>query len=171
LSNQDQRFFDVFILVIGLLVAFAIALGIIARSIGNETQVKWVQENPGYDKSVDERLAPAGRVGLPGDPGADAQPEAAAAVAATPVAAPLTGPQVFNQACNACHGAGIAGAPKVGDKAAWGARIAQGMDTLNKHAIEGFQGQAGVMPPKGGWANLSDGEIVAAVDYMVEQSR
>jgi cytochrome c5 len=79
----------------------------------------------------------------------------------------LSGPQVFNQACNACHGAGIGGAPKLGDKAAWAPRIAQGSGTLNKHALEGFQGQAGFMPPKGGWVNLSDGEIIAAVEYMV----
>ena len=53
-------------------------------------------------------------------------------------------------ACMACHGAGVAGAPKIGDAAAWGPRIAKGADTLHKHAIEGFQGQAGFMPPKGG---------------------
>jgi cytochrome c len=63
----------------------------------------------------------------------------------------------------------VPGAPHLGDAAAWEPRIAQGMDTLNNHAINGFQGSAGVMPPKGGRVDLSDGEIIAAVEYMVEQ--
>lgn len=175
MSTHDQRFFDVFILVIGILVAVAIGLLILARSIGADTQVAWARETPAYDKAVEARLQPAGRAALPGEESAagaaPAGGEAAATTAAAPVAAPLSGPQVFNQACNACHGAGIAGAPKNGDKAAWTARLAQGTATLYKHAIEGFQGAAGVMPPKGGWVNLSDAEIKAAVDYMVEQSR
>jgi cytochrome c5 len=172
LSTHDQKFFDVFILVIGILVAITVGLIITARSIGAATQTQWVREYPIYDKEVAERLQPAGHVALPGEPGADEQP-AAGAVAATaaPVAAPLSGPQVFNQACNACHGAGIGGAPKFGDKAAWAPRIAQGVDTLHKHALEGFQGKSGVMPQKGGWVNLSDAEITAAVDYMVSQSK
>jgi cytochrome c5 len=67
----------------------------------------------------------------------------------------------------ACHGAGVAGAPKFGDAAAWGPRIAKGADTLHKHALEGFQGGAGFMPPKGGATDLSDKSIMNAVDYMV----
>ena len=70
-------------------------------------------------------------------------------------------------ACVACHGAGVAGAPKYGDKAAWGPRLAKGADTLHEHAIEGFQGQAGFMPPKGGRVDLSDKSIMNAVDYMM----
>ncbi len=69
-----------------------------------------------------------------------------------------------------CHGPGIAGAPKLGDKADWGPRIAKGKDTLYKHAIEGFTGSKGVMPPKGGATTLSDDEVKTAVDYMVSQS-
>jgi len=169
LSTHDQRFFDMFMLVIGILVAVTVGLIILARSMGAATQTQWVRQGDVYAEQVEQRLAPAGSAALPGDPGAE--PPQAAAAAAAPVAAPLSGPQVFNQACNACHGGGIAGAPKSGDKAAWGARIAQGADTLYKHAIEGFQGQTGFMPAKGGWANLSDAEIKAAVDYMVSQSR
>jgi cytochrome c5 len=81
--------------------------------------------------------------------------------------ADLGGEEVFNQACVACHGAGVAGAPKVGDAAAWGPRLAKGADTLHKHAIEGFQGQAGFMPAKGGATTLSDKSVMNAVDYMV----
>ena len=66
-----------------------------------------------------------------------------------------------------CHAAGVAGAPKPGDKADWGPRIAQGKDTLYKHAIEGFTGAKGSMPARGGNAKMSDEDVKAAVDYMV----
>ena len=96
---------------------------------------------------------------------------AAPAAAAAPVAGPAvasadTGKKAYDTACFACHGAGIAGAPKFGDKAAWSARIGQGSSVLYDHAIKGFQGKAGVMPPKGGSA-LPDADVKAAVDFMV----
>lgn len=80
------------------------------------------------------------------------------------------GKKIYDSACVACHGAGIAGAPKTGDKAAWAPRIQQGNETLYTHAIKGFQGKAGVMPPKGG-SSASDDEIKAAVDFMVTASK
>jgi cytochrome c5 len=83
----------------------------------------------------------------------------------------MSGPQVYNAACFACHGAGIGGAPKSGDAAAWSDRIGQGSDILGDHAINGYQGNAGYMPPKGGRVDLSDEEILTAVDYMVSESR
>ena len=89
----------------------------------------------------------------------------AAASAVAPAAA--GGEGVFKAACVACHGAGIAGAPKAGDKAAWSARIAQGKTTLYTHAVSGFQGKGGVMPAKGGNASLPDADVKSAVDYMV----
>lgn len=81
------------------------------------------------------------------------------------------GKATYDKACFACHASGVSGAPKLGDKAAWAPRIAQGMDTLTKHALEGFQGKTGVMPPKGGFTNLSDEEVVAAIEYMVSQGK
>ncbi len=81
------------------------------------------------------------------------------------------GEAVYTQSCAACHDAGIAGAPKTGDQAAWAARIERGMDSLVKNAITGYQGEAGMMPAKGGNAALSDEEVEAAVHYMVERSR
>ncbi len=81
------------------------------------------------------------------------------------------GKQVYDMTCFACHAQGIAGAPKIGDKAAWEQRIAQGMDTMVSHAINGFQGSSGVMPPKGGRMDLSDADVQAAVAYMVGQSK
>ena len=65
-----------------------------------------------------------------------------------------------------CHATGLAGAPKLGDAADWGPRIAQGEALLLEHAIKGFTGKKGMMPPKGGFVNLSDDEVRAAITYM-----
>lgn len=81
------------------------------------------------------------------------------------------GKQVYEKTCATCHAAGIAGAPKLGDAEAWQPRIEKGMDTLVDHAVNGYQGKAGMMPAKGGNPSLSDAEIDAAVKYMIEQSR
>lgn len=80
------------------------------------------------------------------------------------------GKKLYEASCQVCHGAGIAGAPKVGDVAAWAPRIAQGVDVMNGHAINGFMGKAGMMPPKGG-SSASDDEVKAAVAYMVAASK
>lgn len=77
------------------------------------------------------------------------------------------GKTIYSKNCMACHAAGVAGAPKMSDTAAWEPRIAQGIETLNAHAINGFTGSNGVMPPKGGFATLNDDEVEAAVAYMV----
>lgn len=112
-------------------------------------------------------------------------PEAAAPTPAPEAAAPAPAPaapatsggnlakgeSIYKQSCFACHAAGVAGAPKLGDKAAWAPRIAQGNETLYTHSIKGFQGKAGMMPAKGGNVSLSDADVKAAVDYMVAQSK
>lgn len=92
---------------------------------------------------------------------------APAAPVAPPVAENALGKSVFGKTCAMCHAAGVAGAPKPGDKADWGPRIAQGKDTLYKHALEGFTGAKGQMPARGASTTLSDDEVKAAVDYMV----
>lgn len=99
-----------------------------------------------------------------------ADPETAAVEAAAPKA-PLTGAQVYNSVCIACHSPpGVGGAPPLGDADAWAPRIAQGMDTLISHALNGFSGSAGIMPRKGERTDLSDEEVIAAVEYMVAQA-
>ena len=110
-----------------------------------------------------------------GDKKLEAAPAAPAAVSApAPAAAPVAenelGKSVYGKTCAMCHAAGVAGAPKPGDKADWGPRIAQGKDTLYKHAIEGFTGAKGLMPAKGAAPNLTDAEVKAAVDFMVDKS-
>jgi cytochrome c5 len=105
-----------------------------------------------------------------------ADPEEPASVQAAPTStpeaapAPLTGPQVYNAVCIACHAPpGVGGAPALGDSDAWAPRIAQGMDTLIDHALHGFTGSKGVMPRKGERVDLSDEEVIGAVQYMVAQ--
>lgn len=107
------------------------------------------------DQTVDalkKRIAPVGQVYLAG-----AEP-----VAAKPTG-PRTGEQVYQGACFACHGTGALDAPKKGD-AAWKPRLAQGLDVLKKHAIEGIRS----MPPRGTCADCSDDEIVDAIKFMTE---
>lgn len=81
------------------------------------------------------------------------------------------GQETYDKACKACHDSGLAGAPKLGAEADWSARLEAGIDTLYDHAINGFQGDSGVMPPKGGQTQLSDEVVRQAVDYMVESSQ
>jgi len=89
---------------------------------------------------------------------------------ATPASGNMSGQQVFAQVCKTCHEAGIAGAPKIGDKSLWTPRIAEGESTLVQHAINGYQGKSGVMPPKGGNPGLTDDEVHRAVVYMADQA-
>jgi cytochrome c5 len=109
--------------------------------------------------------APAQPAATPGTP-------PVAGAIATPAVAGNNeaGKALFNATCAACHGAGIAGAPKFGDKAAWAPRIAQGKNTLYEHAIKGFQSEFGTMPPKGG-STAPDADVKAAVDYMVAAAK
>jgi cytochrome c5 len=118
-----------------------------------------------------EAAAPAAEAAAPAAEAAAPAAEAAApaAEAAAPAVADA-GKGTYDKVCSICHGAGVAGAPKLGDKADWGPRIAQGKDTLYEHAIKGFMGQKGMMPPKGGNTALSDDEVKAAVDYMAAQA-
>jgi cytochrome c5 len=94
----------------------------------------------------------------------------APAPAAVTTAANDAGKAAFGKACALCHAAGVGGAPKPGDKADWSPRIAQGTEVLYKHAIEGYNGAKGAMPPKGG-STLSDADVKAVVDYMVSLSK
>lgn len=97
-------------------------------------------------------------------------PVAAPAAPVAAVAVDEAGKSAYGKACALCHAAGVAGAPKPGDKADWGPRIAQGEELLFKHALEGYTGSKGVMPPRGGSA-LNDDDVKAAVRYMVAASR
>lgn len=126
---------------------------------------------PGAAPAAPAASAPAPEAPAPVAAAPEAAPAAAApAAATTSVADNTVGKSVYGKTCALCHGAGIAGAPKPGDKEDWGPRIAQGKDTLYKHAIEGYTGAKGMMPPRGGGAKLTDEEVKAAVDFMADQS-
>lgn len=125
-------------------------------------------------------IAPAASVTL--DASANASPSAASAPAASSEAAPAAttaaaadtpnpgGEKVFKSVCFMCHQTGAAGAPIAGNKDDWVPRIAQGKPTLYKHALEGFTGNKGTMPPRGGNPSLKDNEVEAAVDFMVAKA-
>jgi cytochrome c5 len=106
----------------------------------------------------------------PAETAVPAATPAPVAAPAAPVAENAVGKSAYNKTCALCHAAGVAGAPKPGDKADWGPRIAQGNDTLYKHAIEGYTGAKGLMPARGG-SSMSDEDVKAAVDHMVALSR
>ena len=163
-ASHDRKFFDTFLLVIGILVGVTVALIILARFVTRDSGVTDLAADPTYQKEVAARITPVARVAVAGQDNSALNPPAAAGAVA---AADLPGEQVYNQACVACHGAGVAGAPKFGDKGAWAPRLAQGADTLHQHALAGFQGKAGYMPPKGGRTDLSDQSVINAVDHMV----
>jgi cytochrome c5 len=167
-AEHDKKFFDTFMLVLGILIGIAVVLYVLARIVASNTQEKHVLADPASQAAVAERIAPVAKVAIAGEDNSALAPVQQAAAAP---AEDLAGEAVFNMACMACHGAGVAGAPKVGDKANWGPRIAQGDATLHKHAIEGYQGKAGFMPPKGGRVDLSDQSIINAVEFMVAASK
>jgi cytochrome c5 len=157
-------------LVIGVLAAVTIGILVLAIEMSERTQTVFTRETAEYQAAVAERIRPVGQVYLPGEEQLAAAPVVEAVAEPEPVATSMTGPQVYNSACIACHASGVGGAPIVGDTAQWSERIAQGLDTLAKHAIEGYTGSAGYMPAKGGRLDLSDDEVITAVEYMVGES-
>jgi cytochrome c5 len=169
--KRDQKFFDMYSLVIGVLAFISLGIFVMASKMSNLTQGVYTASTAEYKAAVADRLRPFGQVYLPGEDIPPDEPQVAEAAAAQPVAVGLSGPQVFNEACIACHGSGIGGAPMLSDSANWQPRIAQGIDVLHQHAVEGFSGSAGYMPPKGARLDLSDKEIHDAVDYMVGEAR
>jgi cytochrome c5 len=111
-------------------------------------------------EAIAERLKPVGDVCMQGQDCGGAAPAPAAGGGKSPE-------DLYGSVCSACHNTGAAGAPKKGDVAAWAPRISKGMDTLHNHALNGFN----AMPAKGGNPTLSDDDVKAIVDYIVENSK
>lgn len=165
---------NVFSAVLGILIAIALLLIGVSRLVDSGPKGARDVEDPLMQAEAHERIKPFGQVALAGADNASiaiAAPPAPAVEAPVAAAAPADGKSTYETVCAVCHGAGIAGAPKVGDKAAWAPRIAQGLEALDKHALEGFQGKSGMMPAKGGRLDLSDELVKATVAHMVSQSR
>ncbi len=147
--------------------AAALTDAAVAARIKAIGEVKVDANQPAGETAAPAPAAPAADAAAPA-PAADATQVAAAAPAASePAAAPAAadGKATYDQACAVCHGAGVAGAPKFGDKAAWDARVATGKDALYNSALKGKN----AMPAKGGRADIGDDAVKAAVDYMVSQ--
>jgi cytochrome c5 len=177
-QEEDASFGRTLVAVLGALVVASVVILFLARAIGE-------REASAADGTVAERTAPVGKVKVagaetiaparaasPGDLAGTPQAGQDAAAQAPPQIAqaeepPDKGKTVYDTACVVCHQTGVGGAPKIGDKAAWADRIKQGEGTLADHAIKGFQGKTGMMPPKGGRTDLSDEDVKAAVSYMV----
>lgn len=165
-ESSDTHFFNSFSLVLGILILFAIILFGVARSIGADTQSRDVLLDPLHLKEVQQNIEPFAHVAIAGKDNSALAVSTAPAGAGPAADVPATAEAAFNKVCSACHTAGINGAPKIGDHAAWAPRIAQGKETLYKDAING----KGNMPPKGG-TNWPDATIRMTVDYMVSLNK
>lgn len=170
-EKRDQQFFDAFMMLVGIFVGMIVGVILLGDLIGDGEGA----ESGAAHSMIEERIQPVGQVAVTGDPApapapapvAVAQAPAAPAPAAAPAA--MAGNAVYEQACALCHvPPGLAGAPAFGDAASWAPRIAQGRDVLAEHVINGYQGSTGVMPPKGGRVDLSDEEVLAAMQYMID---
>ncbi len=166
--SRDQKFFDMYSIIIGVSAAVALAFLVLAIKMADLTQGVYTRDADEYQAALVSRIEPVGQVYLTGEHHESSAPKVETAAAAEPVATAMSGPQVYNEACIACHGAGIGGAPVLGDAAVWAPRIAKGEDVLGQHAIVGFT-DIGYMPPKGGRVDLSDAEIIDAVAYMIAE--
>ncbi len=162
---------NVFSAVLGILVAIALVLVGISRLVDSGPKGARDTEDPLMQASAEERIRPFAEVAVSGEDNSAKEIEKTAVAIAAPAAAgasqPMDGKSVFQNSCNACHGTGLLNAPKFGDRAAWSPRIAKGLPTLEKHALEGFN----QMPAKGGNVGLPDQAVRDAVEYMVSQAR
>ena len=171
-TPTDRVFLKHFSMVIGFLVVVMFLLQGLGYYIYSYNPPA---KSPQAGKEVQERIAPVGGV-YAGDTGRAAllaAQEAAKKAAESQVAygGTLDGKTIFGNLCTTCHSNAATGAPVITDKAAWAPRIAQGMDTLLKHATEGFQGSKGLMPAKGGNPSLSAAQVKATVEWMVSQAK
>jgi len=162
-DKHDQHFYDTFVLVLGILVAFAFAMYWLANSIAEATPGAYEKGSATEEQLIDQRLAPIGDVQISGN----AATQVAASAPTAAAGAPKSGKEIWEGTCSACHQAGLLGAPKIGDKAAWAPRIAKGMTMLKDHALHGFN----QMPAHGGNSALTDAEVISALEYMVGQSK
>jgi cytochrome c5 len=166
-EKQDSQFITVFSLVIGILVAVAVVLFALARSVAAHTEDIEVYTDPLYAAAVTQRTAPFAREAIAGQNNAALAIQAPAGAGPIALAVPKSGKELFEQVCSTCHATGLVGAPKAGDKAAWASAIAEGKATLYQHAIHGYTGTTGTMPAKGGRTDLPDGLIQDGVNYML----
>lgn len=166
--NQDMAFMRQFSMIIGGLVLLTICLIVLGVWLNSSAPR---EESAVAQARTEARIRPVAAV-YAGDTGraamtaaADSAREAAAGQLAYDGS--TDGGYIYQQLCGACHGSGAGGAPTL-VAAQWTDRIAQGIDTLNKHAIDGYQGPAGMMPARGGNPTLSDEQVEVTVAWMID---
>ncbi|MDE0309956.1 MAG: c-type cytochrome [Acidiferrobacterales bacterium] len=172
---QFVKSFSKMIIALIVLTLVLITLGVV---IGGSMDDKLQAQTEEYTQRViAQRTQPIGdlNVGEIADEGVSVAMAASADTAASSMnsgdseaSAGHPGEAVYKQYCYVCHDVGLTGSPKPGDAENWAPRIEKGIATLYDSAINGFQGQRGIMPPKGGVSMLSDEDVQAAVDYLVE---
>ena len=169
MRNYDLDFLKHFSMVIAFLMAVTLGLILFAAYLHGALPK---EVSPIEAKRTENRIAPAGAVfaGASGEAAKAAADEAAKKAAMSQVAygGTMDGAVIYDNLCAGCHKAGVGGAPML-TAAGLGARAGQGKDTLHKHAIEGYTGSAGVMPAKGGNPALTDDQVKATVDWMLDQ--
>ena len=155
-SDHDKSFMSTFLGVLGILVAFTFSIMVLAGILSGKQDTADAEALA----RVQQRIAPIGNVVT--------DPSALVKVSTAAAHAPMTGAQIVSGTCSQCHGTGMLGSPKIGDKAAWGARLKTdgGVDGLLANALKG----KGNMPARGGNADLSDGEVKAAIQEMLKQT-
>jgi cytochrome c5 len=168
-SKHDTHFFNNFSIVIGGLIVIALMIFALARAVAARTQEPELYSDPKYVAAVTERIKPFVGVAVAGADNSALKIEAPAQASNVSLVTPKDGPALYEAVCKTCHATGLMGAPKFGDHAAWGPRIAEGKATLYMHALKGFTGKVGVMPAKGGRTDLNDDLIKSGVDYMVSK--
>jgi len=168
-TNQyDATFLKHFAQIIAGLMGVTVLLIVLANGIYSSREP---YQNPRREAEIAARIAPEGGVyaGNTGKAAMEAAAEAAKKLAMSQVAYDGTtdGSVIFGKLCTACHGTGAGGAPKL-EKGLWADRVKQGVDVLVKHATEGFKGNAGIMPPKGGNPSLTDEQVKSTVKWMLD---
>jgi cytochrome c5 len=171
-SSTDRVFLRHFSMVIGFLLLVMFALQGLGWWLYSNNPPP---ENPKRQQELEARIAPVAGV-YAGDTGRAAllaAQDAAKKAAESQVAygGTLDGKTIFGNLCKTCHENAATGAPVLTDKGSWAPRIAQGMDTLFTHAINGFTGSKGTMPAKGGNPSLTDAQVKATVQWMVSQAK
>lgn len=158
MAIKEQKFFNWFLVCTGILVGTIVSIIIFGNFIGTESDEQSHQETL-------NRLASMTAVVIEGEPEPTIshEPEASELV----MAGVQSGEAIYNSVCSVCHSIGLAGAPTTSDES-WAARLAQGPDIIQQHVLNGYQGVLAIMPAKGGRTDLSDNEIISALDHMLD---
>jgi cytochrome c5 len=167
MNNHED---EIFVRNFSLVLAGLVIVGLIAFWLATVVTQNFASA-PGDSETIAERISPVGALNTSGAVmvlKASSKKEDKAQKAAEESTAEVeSGEVIYEKICTTCHAQGIAGAPKFADMAAWSTRLSKGKLALYENAINGYMGDAGYMPAKGGYLKLHDDSVRAAVDYML----